>query len=89
MLIALYYMLMFGSYTAFGNLQSEIFRPYGLKIYEIAILGCVSLLCGVVSCILFGKLLDRTKRYRLFMTLIPLVLAADLTVFTYYALPTI
>jgi hypothetical protein len=78
---------MFGTYATFGNLQSEIFRPFGLKIYEMAALGCMGLLCGVVASLIFGRVLDRTKSYKFFMQLIPALVILVLLFFVYYALP--
>jgi nitrate/nitrite transporter NarK len=85
--IAVYYFFMFGSYTTFGNLQSEIFKPFGLKIYEMAILGCISLFFGIVSALTVGKVLDRTRKYKFIMQLIPFIMVINLLVFVAYALP--
>jgi len=85
--ISVYYFFMFGLYATFGNLMSEIFRPFGLKIYEMAALGVLGLMCGVVGSLIFGGILDRTKSYKFFMQLIPFLIIVDLLFFVFYALP--
>ena len=86
-IIAVYYMLTFGLYTSFGNLQCQILQPYGLEVTQIAIIGCVTLTAGIISALNFGKLLDRTKKYRLFLICLPIAHFAGLAWFVYFSLP--
>jgi uncharacterized membrane protein YsdA (DUF1294 family) len=80
-------MFMFGTYCTFGNLQSEIFKPFGLKIFEMALLGTVSLFFGVISALSTGKYLDKTRKYKFLMQLIPALMVIDLLIFVLFALP--
>lgn len=85
--IAFYYMFMFGAYCTFGNLQSEIFKPFGLQIYEIALLSCISLFFGIFSALSTGKFLDFTRKYKFVMQLIPFLVVINMLFFLFFALP--
>lgn len=85
--ISVYYAFLLGTYATFGNLQSQLFRPYGLRIGQMTVMICACILTGVASSLLFGKLLDKTRAYKTFMVLIPCLLIADMLLMGFYALP--
>ena len=85
-LAAIYYFFMFGTYATFGNFQSKIYRPFGMEIYEMTALGCIGILFGVVGAFIFGRILDRTKKYKFFLKAIPALVIVELICFL-YALP--
>jgi predicted MFS family arabinose efflux permease len=63
-LIAICYALMIAPYNAFGSLMSLIFTPFGITVEQISLLGSASVLVGVVSSVVFGHILDRTRAYK-------------------------
>jgi|688.fasta_scaffold352463_2 MFS family permease len=61
-------------------------QPYGLDVTQIATIGCVTLTAGIISALNFGKLLDRTKKYRFFLIFLPIANFAALAWFGYFSL---
>ena len=44
--------------------MSLLFTPYGLSVQQVATFGAVSVLVAVVSAVVLGKLLDKTRAYK-------------------------
>jgi len=53
----------------------------------MGVLGVFSLIAGIGSAIIFGKILDKTRKYLFFMRLIPAILLINLYFFVEYGLP--
>eukprot|EP01105_Mastigella_eilhardi_P028944 TRINITY_DN991_c0_g1_i16.p1 TRINITY_DN991_c0_g1~~TRINITY_DN991_c0_g1_i16.p1 ORF type:complete len:392 (-),score=71.53 TRINITY_DN991_c0_g1_i16:73-1248(-) len=66
MLLATSCMLTLGAYWAVLSLSSSLLMPFGYTDTQIGFLVCTALMSGVLSCTLFGVLLDRFRTYRYF-----------------------
>lgn len=59
------YSLIVGPYNAFGSTMSLILTPFGVSVKQVAIFGAASVLVGVVSTVVLGGLLDKTRAYKI------------------------
>lgn len=59
------YSLIVGPFFAFISLMSLIMSPFGITVPQLAIYGVLTALFGVISSIIFAKLLDRTRLYKI------------------------
>ena len=57
---AVIFTILWGTYTAIGNLLSPIFGPH-YTASEISLIGGVFVLCGVLGCFLAGLIIDKTQ----------------------------
>ena len=64
MLLSIAFALTFGSYVGFGNIMSNIIDPYGLTPQDIAQIGLVLLITGVIGAVSIGIWVDRTGMYK-------------------------
>ena len=56
-----------GPYNAFGSIMSLVLTPFGVSVKQVATFGAASVLVGVVSAVVSGGLLDRTRAYKVFL----------------------
>jgi predicted MFS family arabinose efflux permease len=56
-----------GIFVSFGRILSALFAPYDFSAGYISLVGGLFIITGIISSVLFGKLLDKTSKYlRLF-----------------------
>lgn len=68
LIVCICYVLVTAPYSAFGSIMALVFAPFGISVAEISMIGIASTLCGVVSTVVFGAVLDRTRAYKRSLT---------------------
>jgi hypothetical protein len=53
-----------GPFNAYGSILSLLLTPFGASVQQVATLGAASVFVGVVSTVVLGGLLDRTRAYK-------------------------
>ena len=88
LLLAIALALPFGSFTAIGNLVSNLFDPFGYSSSELSFICLQLLLAGVVGAVVIGALMDKTRKYKLAMQLITFTITIStimvIVVLTFY-----
>ena len=88
LLLAIALALPFGSFTAIGNLVSNLFDPFGYTSSELSFICLQLLLAGVVGAVVIGALMDKTRKYKLAMQLITFTITIStimvIVVLTFY-----
>lgn len=67
MLILVIFALMEGTFFCFGVCVDEILAPYGFSPSEVAIVGGVTIVCGVVSSTIAGVMIQKYHKYKLML----------------------
>lgn len=68
-LVCVCYSFVCGPFFAYGLIASLIYSPFGFAVDQIAMIGAASAIFGVFATVLFGKLLDRTRAYKMSLIL--------------------
>ena len=70
MLLCFVFSIIFAIYVGMASVINPLLSPFGYSPGMIAIIGILFILMGVVSCLLVGFILDRTKKYLLTLRII-------------------
>jgi len=70
MLLVLVFTVLFATYIALATVIDPLLLPFGFYPGTIALLGGCFIIAGVISTIVFGLILDKTKKYLLTLRVI-------------------
>jgi len=86
MLLVFVFTVLFAIYIALATIIDPLLTPFGYEPGVIAILGAVFIVAGVISTMIIGILLDKTKKY-LFILRLTTFMSFFSTAIAYFILP--
>ena len=73
LILILAYITLYGLFPGLGAILAALTHPYGYGVSDNAIFAAVYCLTGVGSSLLFGIIIDRTKKYKMAICLLTVV----------------
>jgi FLVCR family feline leukemia virus subgroup C receptor-related protein len=61
---------MFGIYSSFGAILSNLYSPFGYSGSDISLIGVVFVVSGLIGAPIYGYILDKTQKYLLALRVI-------------------
>lgn len=68
--LLLTFSLMYGVYSSFGAILSNLFDPYDYSGSDISMIGAVFIIFGLIGSFIFGIILDKYAKYLLVLRII-------------------